>query len=42
MVEVPSGREPITWGEITQKMPEVTLKWDEMKKYREQVGIDIH
>jgi dihydropyrimidine dehydrogenase (NAD+) subunit PreA len=42
MIEVPSGREPITWGEITQKMPEVTLKWDEMKKYREKVGIDIH
>ena len=42
MVEVPSGREQITWGEISDKMPEITTNWEEMKKYREKVGIDIH
>ncbi|MEZ4632235.1 MAG: NAD-dependent dihydropyrimidine dehydrogenase subunit PreA [Deinococcales bacterium] len=42
MVEMDSGRDSITWGEITQKLPEVTLKWDEMQKYREEKGIHIH
>lgn len=42
MIEVDSGRESVTWGEITEKMPDVTLKWDEMAKYREEKGIDIH
>jgi dihydropyrimidine dehydrogenase (NAD+) subunit PreA len=42
MVEVPSHRDSITWGEITSKMPEITTDWEEMRKYREKVGIDIH
>jgi dihydropyrimidine dehydrogenase (NAD+) subunit PreA len=42
MVEVPPTRERVTWGEITQKMPEITTDWEEMRKYREKVGIDIH
>jgi dihydropyrimidine dehydrogenase (NAD+) subunit PreA len=42
MVEVPSHRDSITWGEISAKMPEVTTDWEEMKRYREKVGIDIH
>ncbi len=42
MLEVDSGRESVTWGEISQKMPDVTLKWDEMAKYRKEKGIDIH
>jgi dihydropyrimidine dehydrogenase (NAD+) subunit PreA len=42
MVEVPSGRESVTWGEITQKQPEVTEDWEAMKAYRERAGIHIH
>ncbi|MCA9836332.1 MAG: NAD-dependent dihydropyrimidine dehydrogenase subunit PreA [Trueperaceae bacterium] len=42
MLEVDSGREAVTWGEITEKLPDVTLKWDEMHKYRKENGIDIH
>jgi dihydropyrimidine dehydrogenase (NAD+) subunit PreA len=41
MVEKPSGRESVTWKELTTERPEV-LNWDEMQKYREEVGIDIH
>ena len=41
MVEVPSGRESITWKELTTQRPEV-LQWDEMQRYREEAGIDIH
>jgi dihydropyrimidine dehydrogenase (NAD+) subunit PreA len=42
MVEVPSGRAPVTWGEISQQQPEVTLDWEAMRRYREKQGIDIH
>ena len=42
MIEVDSGRDPVTWGEITEKHPDVTLKWDAMHKYRAEKGIDIH
>jgi dihydropyrimidine dehydrogenase (NAD+) subunit PreA len=42
MVEVPSGRESVTWSEITQQKPEVTEDWEAMKAYRQQVGIHIH
>jgi dihydropyrimidine dehydrogenase (NAD+) subunit PreA len=42
MVEVDSGREPVTWGEITRERPEVTLQWDEMRRYRAEKGIEIH
>ena len=42
MIEVPSGRETVTWGEISQQRPEVTLEWPEMARYREEKGIEIH
>jgi dihydropyrimidine dehydrogenase (NAD+) subunit PreA len=42
MVELPSGRETVTWQELTDKRPEVAEDWDAMKAYREKVGIEIH
>jgi dihydropyrimidine dehydrogenase (NAD+) subunit PreA len=42
MVEVPSGREPVTWDQLVKSRPEVTEDWDAMKKYREKTGIEIH
>jgi len=42
MVERPPLRDSVTWGQITQEQPEVTLRWDEMEKYRAEKGIDIH
>jgi dihydropyrimidine dehydrogenase (NAD+) subunit PreA len=42
MVEVRPERRSVTWGEISQKHPEVTLDWDAMKDYRDKHGIDIH
>jgi dihydropyrimidine dehydrogenase (NAD+) subunit PreA len=42
MVELPSGRETVTWQELTEKQNEVTEDWDAMKAYREKVGIEIH
>lgn len=41
MLEVDSGRDSITWKELTSQKPEV-LNWDEMEKYRREVGIKIH
>ncbi|MDZ7705768.1 MAG: NAD-dependent dihydropyrimidine dehydrogenase subunit PreA [Trueperaceae bacterium] len=41
MVELPSGRDPVTWNQLTQQQPEV-LEWPGMKTYRDKVGIDIH
>jgi len=42
MVEVPSGRAPVTWEELAASQPEVTEDWEAMKKYREKVGIHVH
>ena len=42
MVELPSGRESVTWRELTEKRAKVTEDWDAMKEYREQTGIHIH
>ena len=42
MVEVPSGREPVTWSQIMQSEPTVTEDWAAMEEYRRKVGIDIH
>jgi dihydropyrimidine dehydrogenase (NAD+) subunit PreA len=42
MVELPPVREAVTWGELSREQPAVTEDWEAMKKYREQVGIDIH
>jgi dihydropyrimidine dehydrogenase (NAD+) subunit PreA len=42
MVEVPSGRDSVTWSELSQQQVEVTEDWETMKAYRERVGIHIH
>jgi dihydropyrimidine dehydrogenase (NAD+) subunit PreA len=42
MVELPSGRESVTWAEIVQVDRAVTEDWEAMKRYREARGIDIH
>ncbi len=42
MVEVPSGRAPVTWEQLAASQPEVTEDWEAMKKYREKVGIHVH
>jgi dihydropyrimidine dehydrogenase (NAD+) subunit PreA len=42
MVEVPSGRSPVTWSELSQQQTRVTEDWETMKAYRERVGIHIH
>ena len=42
MVEVPSGRAPVTWQQLVQTQPAVTENWDAMEEYRKKVGIDIH
>ncbi|HEU4740829.1 MAG TPA: NAD-dependent dihydropyrimidine dehydrogenase subunit PreA [Meiothermus sp.] len=42
MVELPSGRESITWDQLTKARPEVATDWEAMKQYREEVGIEIH
>ncbi|ADI14053.1 NAD-dependent dihydropyrimidine dehydrogenase subunit PreA [Truepera radiovictrix] len=42
MLEVDSGRESVTWAEITERYPEVTLQWEAMGRYRAEKGIEIH
>jgi dihydropyrimidine dehydrogenase (NAD+) subunit PreA len=42
MVEAPSGRDSVTWSEISRQQPEVTEDWETMKIYRERMGIHIH
>lgn len=42
MVEVPSGRASVTWDQLSKNRTEVTTDWEAMKRYREEVGIDIH
>jgi dihydropyrimidine dehydrogenase (NAD+) subunit PreA len=42
MVQVPSGREGTTWKQLITEKPEVTTDWEAMKRYRAEVGIDIH
>ncbi|THF87323.1 NAD-dependent dihydropyrimidine dehydrogenase subunit PreA [Deinococcus sp. KSM4-11] len=42
MVSVPSGRESITWDQLTAQRPEIATSWDAMMAYRKEVGIDIH
>jgi dihydropyrimidine dehydrogenase (NAD+) subunit PreA len=42
MVEVPSGRESVTWDDLTRTKPEVTEDWEAMKRYRSEQGINIH
>jgi dihydropyrimidine dehydrogenase (NAD+) subunit PreA len=42
MVEVPSGRAPVTWEQLCRSRPEITEDWEAMKRYREQMGIHVH
>jgi dihydropyrimidine dehydrogenase (NAD+) subunit PreA len=42
MLEVPSGREPVTWEQLIASRREVTEDWEAMQKYREKMGIHIH
>jgi dihydropyrimidine dehydrogenase (NAD+) subunit PreA len=42
MVEVPSGRNAVTWSELSRQQAAVTEDWEAMKAYREQAGIHIH
>jgi dihydropyrimidine dehydrogenase (NAD+) subunit PreA len=42
MIEEPSGRPPVTWAQLSESQREVTEDWEEMKKYREKMGIDTH
>ncbi len=42
MVEVPSGREPVSWDGLAKSRPEVTQDWEAMKEYRKRMGIHIH
>ena len=42
MVEVPSGREPVTWDQLVKLHPEVAENWEAMQRYRKQAGIHVH
>jgi dihydropyrimidine dehydrogenase (NAD+) subunit PreA len=42
MVEVPSGREAVTWDQLVKARPEVTEDWEAMEKYRKEKGIHVH
>ena len=42
MVELPSGRDPVTWDELVRSRREVTEDWNAMEEYRKKVGIDVH
>jgi dihydropyrimidine dehydrogenase (NAD+) subunit PreA len=42
MIEVPSGRESITWDQLVTSQPEVAEDWEAMKRYREEKGIHVH
>src|SRR3984893_881484 len=41
MVEESSGRPPVTWGQLSESRREVTEDWEQMKIYREKMGIHI-
>lgn len=42
MVEVPSGRDSVTWDQLVRTKPEITEDWEAMQRYREERGIHIH
>jgi dihydropyrimidine dehydrogenase (NAD+) subunit PreA len=42
MVEVPSGREPVTWDRLVKSQPEVAEDWEAMQEYRKKLGIHVH
>jgi dihydropyrimidine dehydrogenase (NAD+) subunit PreA len=42
MIELPSGREPVTWDQLSRLNADVTSDWEAMKRYRREKGIEIH
>ena len=42
MVNVPTGRAPVTWDELCRTQPEITEDWEAMQRYRAQHGIEVH
>src|SRR6266481_6047124 len=42
MNEEPSGRPPVTWGQLSESQREVTEDWEKMQEYRRKMGIHIH
>ena len=42
MVELASGRAPVTWEQLAKDRAEITSDWDAMTKYRAENGIEIH
>jgi dihydropyrimidine dehydrogenase (NAD+) subunit PreA len=42
MVELPSGREPITWDELIKAQPALAEDWEAMEAYRKRAGIQVH
>jgi len=42
MVELASGRAPVTWDQLAKDRAEITTDWDAMTKYRAENGIEIH
>lgn len=42
MVELPSGRESVTWDELVKSNPAVAEDWKAMEAYRKRMGIEVH
>ncbi len=42
MVELPSGRDFVTWDELVKAKPEVAEDWEAMEEYRKKQGIHVH
>jgi dihydropyrimidine dehydrogenase (NAD+) subunit PreA len=42
MVEISSGRPPVTWEQLTASQPKVAEDWEQMEEYRQKMGIRIH
>src|SRR5467141_2020454 len=42
MIEEPSGRPPVSWGQLSESQREVTEDWEKMQEYRQKMGIRIH
>lgn len=42
MIEEPPLGTSVTWGELSRSRREVTEDWEEMQRYRTQMGIHIH
>lgn len=42
MTEIPTGRESVTWNQLTSTVPGIDSNWDTMKSYRSEHDIEIH